>query len=1005
MKLDLKARLLFLLIVPLFFVILLSSMILLEIYDDKKNLEFTKHHILEAETISKVVHYMQIERGVTSGLIAAGKLDENDEALLEAKKNLNRAIAEARSIISKCTVCRNNVDTLSHLDKIRSRNNDNLLGLSTINARAYYTKNISFFLDLIKATPAQMDDMENRNYIQSYSYLSSAKEALGQTRAILVELFTSKEYLDEPFTAFKEDLRIYALETNNFKTTAPMDILNFYYDVYRGEAVDETFRMIHTAVKKRYEAELGIVPSYWFEKSTKTINLLKEVEDRLFSDVKTLINDKLDFTSYKLIALITFLVISAIVVTFLMVLIVRKILFSADNLEREYGNSQALLEQYKSTVDGTFIVSKTDAEGIITYVNEEFCKLSGYSKEELIGKSHNIMRHPDMKKEVFADLWHTIKDLKKTWVGDMKNLSKDGTSHWLRAIINPILDSDGNVVEYIGMRTDITQQKEIASYFEKQLKISTKNFDYSIHLSKEYEKAIDSSTILSRVDKYGNITYANDKFLEITEYKLEELVGKNQSVIGCSDSTTESYKEIWESVSKGNIWHGVIKNLTKSGRDFWAKTTIVPIKDLNDEIVEYLVIKFDITEIVEQRKEFERIAKTDPLTGCGNRFRLNYEMQELENISVAVFNIDNFRQINDFYGHQFGDMIIKSTANKIYDLFLQNENFRFYRLQGDEFIAIAIDYSRKELVEKVKKILAAIKEKFTIKDEEMLISCTCGISFEDKEHLLSTANMALNVAKKSNVDFLVYSEEISLNRQYENNITWTRKLSNALREKNIITYYQPIVNNLNLSYEKYECLVRMKDGQKVVSPFFFLDVAKQTRQYFDITKTVISQTFEMFKEKDVEFSINLSILDIVEPKISKYILSMLEKYDIGPRVVFEIVESEYMENFEGVMNFIGEVKKYNCKIAIDDFGTGYSNFEYLIKLKADYLKIDGSIIKNIDKDENAFLVVSTIVEFSKKLGMKTVAEFVESEEIFKIVKELGIDYSQGYYFSEPKEGI
>ncbi|TKI70948.1 EAL domain-containing protein [Sulfurimonas crateris] len=1005
MRLDLKARLLFLLIVPLFFVMLLSSMILLEIYDDKKNLEFTRHHILEAETISKVVHYMQIERGVTSGLIAAGNLDENNENLLEAKKNLNRALEDAREIISDCTVCRNNVDTLAHLDKIKSRNSDNLLGLSTINARAYYTKNIAFFLDLIKSTPAQMDDMENRNYIQAYSYLSSAKESLGQTRAILVELFTSKEYLDEPFTAFKEDLRIYSLETNNFKTTAPMDILNFYYDVYRGEVVDETFRMINIAVKNRYAADLGIEPPYWFEKSTQTINLLKEVEDRLFNDVKILINDKLDFTSYKLVTLIAFLIISAIVVTFLMILIVRKILFSADNLEREYGNSQALLEQYKSTVDGTFIVSKTDAEGIITYVNEEFCKLSGYSKEELIGKSHNIMRHPDMQKEVFTDLWHTIKDLKKTWVGDMKNLSKDGSSHWLRAIINPILDSDGNVVEYIGMRTDITQQKEITRYFENQLKISTKNFDFSMHLSKEYEKAIDSSTILSRVDKYGNITYANDKFLEISGYSLNELVGKSQSAMGQCEVAKEESGDVWQEVSSGKIWHGIIRNITKSGKDFWAKTTIVPIKDLNEEIVEYLVIKFDITEIVEQRKEFERIAKTDPLTGCGNRFRLNYEMQELENISVAVFNIDNFRQINDFYGHQFGDMIIKFTANKIYNLFLRDEKFRFYRLQGDEFIAIAIDYSKELLIEKVKQILAAIKEKFTIKDKDMLISCTCGISFEDKEYLLSTANMALKVAKKSNVDFLVYREEISLNRQYENNITWTRKLSNALKEKNIITYYQPIVKNSDLSYEKYECLVRIKDGAKVVSPFFFLDVAKQTRQYFDITKTVLYQAFEMFKEKDVEFSINLSILDILEPKISKYILSMLKKYDIGSRVVFEIVESEYMENFEGVMNFIGEIKKYNCKIAIDDFGTGYSNFEYLIKLKADYLKIDGSIIKNIDKDENAYLVVSTIVEFSKKLGMKTIAEYVESEEIFKIVKELGIDYSQGYYFSEPKEGL
>ncbi|MFA7609853.1 MAG: EAL domain-containing protein [Sulfurimonas sp.] len=132
---------------------------------------------------------------------------------------------------------------------------------------------------------------------------------------------------------------------------------------------------------------------------------------------------------------------------------------------------------------------------------------------------------------------------------------------------------------------------------------------------------------------------------------------------------------------------------------------------------------------------------------------------------------------------------------------------------------------------------------------------------------------------------------------------------------------------------------------------------------------------------------------------------MLERYDIGSKIVFEIVESEYIEKFEDVMRFIAKVKKYNCKIAIDDFGTGYSNFEYLIKLKADYLKIDGSLIKNIDKDKNAYIVVSTIVDFAKKLGMKTVAEFVESEEIFNIVKNLGIDYSQGYYFCEPKKDL
>ncbi len=161
----------------------------------------------------------------------------------------------------------------------------------------------------------------------------------------------------------------------------------------------------------------------------------------------------------------------------------------------------------------------------------------------------------------------------------------------------------------------------------------------------------------------------------------------------------------------------------------------------------------------------------------------------------------------------------------------------------------------------------------------------------------------------------------------------------------------------------------------------------------------------MFKDKDAEFSINLSINDILEPQISEYLIMMLKRYGIGSKIVFEIVESEYIEKFEDVMAFITKVKKYDCKIAIDDFGTGYSNFEYLIKLKADYLKIDGSLIKNIDKDKNAYLVVSTIVDFSKKLGMKTVAEFVESEDIFKIVKELGVDYSQGYYFQQPQKDI
>jgi EAL domain-containing protein (putative c-di-GMP-specific phosphodiesterase class I) len=191
----------------------------------------------------------------------------------------------------------------------------------------------------------------------------------------------------------------------------------------------------------------------------------------------------------------------------------------------------------------------------------------------------------------------------------------------------------------------------------------------------------------------------------------------------------------------------------------------------------------------------------------------------------------------------------------------------------------------------------------------------------------------------------------------------------------------------------------------VRSPYFFLDISKKIKLYTNITKAMIHKTFEYFQGRDVAFSINLTIEDILSSEIRTYIYSMLEKYNNGSQVIFEIVESESIQNFKEIVRFIEDVKKYNCRIAIDDFGTGYSNFEYLMQLEAAFIKIDGSIIKNLDKDLKAYMVVSVIVDFAKRVGIKTIAEFVENEAIWTKVKELGIDYSQGYYFSEPMSEI
>jgi EAL domain-containing protein (putative c-di-GMP-specific phosphodiesterase class I) len=282
---------------------------------------------------------------------------------------------------------------------------------------------------------------------------------------------------------------------------------------------------------------------------------------------------------------------------------------------------------------------------------------------------------------------------------------------------------------------------------------------------------------------------------------------------------------------------------------------------------------------------------------------------------------------------------------------------------------------------------------------------TTALSFEEASFLLQTVDMAYAIAKIENKEILIYSDDISLSSTYKRNIFWSKKIKKALLSGKIVPYFQPIVNNQNQLFEKYESLVRLieEDGQ-VVSPYFFLEISKKTKQYSSITKIMIEKSFEYFQNKSCEFSINLTMEDIVNEEMNSFIFELLKKYQIGSRVVFEIVESESIQNYETVSEFIKKLKSFGCKIAIDDFGSGYSNFEYILKLNVDYLKIDGSLIKNITTDPNAKIVVSTIVDFAKKLSIKTIAEFVENEAIFRVMQELGIDYSQGYYFQAPQSG-
>ena len=267
------------------------------------------------------------------------------------------------------------------------------------------------------------------------------------------------------------------------------------------------------------------------------------------------------------------------------------------NLEKENKEIYNTLKQYKDIVDERSIISKATKDGIITYVNEPFEKISGYTKEEILGKSHNIVSHPNMDKTIFIDMWKKIKIEKKSWQGRVKNLSKNGNEYFVDLIIKPILDLDGNIQEFISLANDITDLELSKNYFENMTQKSELNLNETIRVVNAYKEAIDESNIILRVDLDKNIIYANEAFYNISLYSKNELLNKPYSMFG-------DYKQIDE-MFNGKIWKGKLSYQNKNNQEFTLNVTIFPLKNDEGKVIEYMQISHDITEIKNLYEELE----------------------------------------------------------------------------------------------------------------------------------------------------------------------------------------------------------------------------------------------------------------------------------------------------------------------------------------------------------------------------------------------------------------
>ncbi len=267
--------------------------------------------------------------------------------------------------------------------------------------------------------------------------------------------------------------------------------------------------------------------------------------------------------------------------------------------------SQKMLEEYKLAINDSSIVSKTDINGVITYVNDEFCRISGYTKDELLGKPHNIVRHPDMSSSIFQEVWECIAS-GKPWRGTIKNRAKDGSSYFVKSVINPIVDADGEILEYIAIRTDVSELETYKELLQDELKSSNDNLLYL----KQHEDAMAKFVSVLKTDTSGTITYANKNFLNISGYSESELFGKKCSMIRAQKHIENSdCEDVKERLLNFETVEFTFENLTKDKKSFFSDTTIVPIFNENSEVVEHLHLMYDITEIATMHQELEDTQK------------------------------------------------------------------------------------------------------------------------------------------------------------------------------------------------------------------------------------------------------------------------------------------------------------------------------------------------------------------------------------------------------------